>query len=131
MAAEYLVTANALFPTAGTIASAIATVTGLLLMPVLGPDGATQLVAAVAVGLLVSARDRQPDPARRDLGPRRPMGPTPALTADLVAVGGAWLAGVGHIHRRPRARRAMAVVMAHRIAFGACWSMRCSSCATR
>ena len=33
VAPAHLVTANALFPTAGTIAAAIATVTGLLLMP--------------------------------------------------------------------------------------------------
>ncbi len=117
VAPTYLVTANALFPTAGTIASAVATVAGLLLMPVLGPHGASQLVALVAVGLLVSAAIASRIP-RRDLGPAGD-GPTHALTADLVAVGRGMAAGVGHVHQRPRARRAMAVVMAHRIAFGA------------
>ena len=117
VAPVHLVTANALFPTAGTIASAVATVAGLLLMPLLGPQGAGRMVALVALGLLLSALIASRIP-RRDLGPVG-EGPTNALTEDLAAVVRGMLAGVGHVHHRPRARRAMAVVMAHRIAFGA------------
>lgn len=118
VAREHLVTANALFPTSGTIASAIATVGGLLLMPVLGSDGAVWLVLAVAVGLVVSALIAVRIP-HRALGPGpRPPG-APALTADLAAVVRGMAAGARHLSRRPRARRAMAVVMAHRVAFGA------------
>ncbi len=117
VAPNQLVTANALFPTAGTIASAIATVTGLLLMR-LGPDGATYLVLAVACGLLLSALIASRIP-RTDLGPEVGTASNAPLTADLLAVARGMVAGVVHISRRPRARRGMAVVMAHRVAFGA------------
>ena len=118
VAPERLVTANALFPTAGTIAAAIATVTGLLLMPVLGPDGASRLVLLVAAGLLVSAAIASRIP-RRDLGPQAGEARMAPLTSDLMAVVLGMVAGVRHVHHRPRARRGMAVVMAHRVAFGA------------
>ena len=66
VAPAHLVTANALFPTAGTIAAAIATVDG----PApdagrSGPDGASRLILLVAAGLLASAGDRQPHPPPR------------------------------------------------------------------
>ena len=118
VAAEHLVTANALFPTSGTIASAIATVTGLVLMPILGPDGATTLVLVVAAGLILSAGIASRIP-HRALGPQdREDGAAP-LTSDLAAVVRGMVAGAIHISTRPRARRGMAVVMAHRVAFGA------------
>ncbi|MGB7980858.1 MAG: MFS transporter [Candidatus Nanopelagicales bacterium] len=117
VAPSQLVTANALFPTSGTIASGAATVAGLVLMPLLGEQGASRLVALVAGGLLVSALIASRIP-RHDLGPLG-QGPTHALTQDIVAVVRGMLAGVGHVHHRPRARRAMAVVMAQRVAFGA------------
>jgi MFS family permease len=118
VAPEHLVTANALFPTAGTIAAAVATVTGLLLMPVLGPDGASRVILLVAAGLLVSAAVATRIP-RRDLGPQAGEARLASLTSDLVAVVRGMVAGVVHVHHRPRARRGMAVVMAHRVAFGA------------
>lgn len=118
VAPSQLVTANALFPTAGTIASGVATVFGLLLMPRLGPDGAAYLVLIVAVGLLVSALIASRIP-RRDLGPEAGEAGSASLTTDLMAVARGMVAGLIHISRRPRARRGMAVVMAHRIAFGA------------
>ncbi len=118
VAPAHLVTANALFPTAGTIAAAIATVTGLLLMPVLGPDGASRLILMVAAGLLVSAAIATRIP-RRDLGPEAGEAGMASLTSDLLAVVRGMVAGVVHVHHRPRARRGMAVVMAHRVAFGA------------
>jgi hypothetical protein len=118
VAPEQLVTANALFPTAGTIASAIATVAGLLLMPRLGPDAATHLVLAVAVGLVLAAAIASRIP-RADLGPdSRDPARTRRLTRDLMAVVAGMVAGVGHVHRRPAARRAMGVVVVHRFAFG-------------
>jgi MFS family permease len=113
-----LVTANALFPTAGTIASAIATVAGLLLMPLLGPDGASRLILAVACGLLLSSAIASRIP-RRDLGPQAGEAGMASLTSDLMAVARGMAAGIVHVHHRPRARRGMAVVMAHRVAFGA------------
>lgn len=118
VAPDHLVTANALFPTSGTIASAIATLVGLLLIPVLGPDGAARLILFVALGLLLSA-------GIASRIPRGALGPVPgeidegSLTSDLVAVARGMVAGAVHIHNRPRARRAMAVVMAHRMVFGA------------
>ncbi len=118
VAPAHLVTANALFPTAGTIAAAIATVTGLLLMPILGPDGASRLILLVAVGLLTSAAIATRIP-RRDLGPEVGEARAARLTTDLLAVVRGMLASVTHLHHRPRARRGMAVVMAHRMAFGA------------
>jgi MFS family permease len=118
VAPAQLVTANALFPTAGTIASAIATVMGLLLMPLLGPDGATRLILVVAAGLLLSAAIAGRIP-RRDLGPEAGEARMAPLTSDLMAVVRGMVAGIVHVHRRPRARRGMGVVMAHRVAFGA------------
>ena len=118
VAPAHLVTANALFPTAGTIAAAVATVTGLLLMPLLGPDGASRLILLVAAGLLVSAAIASRIP-HRDLGPAVGEAGMASLTADLLAVVRGMVAGVVHVHHRPRARRGMAVVMAHRVAFGA------------
>ena len=118
VAPAHLVTANALFPTAGTIASAIATVIGLLLMPRLGDEGAGRLVLLVAFGLLVSAAIASRIP-RRALGPQTGEAGLASLTSDLVAVVRGMVAGVVHVHHRPRARRGMAVVMAHRVAFGA------------
>jgi MFS family permease len=118
VAPEQLVTANALFPTAGTIASAIATVAGLLLMPRLGPDAATHLVLAVAVGLVLAAAIASRIP-RADLGPEaRDPARTRRLTHDLMAVVAGMVAGVGHVYRRPAARRAMGVVVVHRFTFG-------------
>ncbi len=118
VAPAHLVTANALFPTAGTIASAIATVTGLLLMPVLGSEGATRLILLVAAGLLVSAAIASRIP-RRALGPEAGEARLASLTSDVMAVVRGMVAGLIHVHHRPRARRGMAVVMAHRVAFGA------------
>jgi MFS family permease len=117
--ARHLVTANALFPTAGTIAAAVATVTGLVLMPRLGPDGASHLVVGVAAGLVLAALIASRIP-RDDLGPE-PADPAVArsLTRDLVAVVAGMAAGVGHVHERIAARRALGVVVLHRFAFGA------------
>jgi MFS family permease len=116
---RHLVTANALFPTAGTIAAAIATVTGLLLMPRLGPDAATTLVLMVCGGLVGAALVATRIP-RGALGPD-PTDParTRRLTHDLAAVVRGMVEAVGHIHERRDARRALGVVVLHRFAFGA------------
>ncbi len=118
VAPPHLVTANALFPTSGTIASAVTTLVGLLLMPLLGPDAATRLILFVAVGLLVSAGLASRIPGRA-LGPIPGEGDPVSLTSDLAAVARGMAAGAVHVHTRPRARRAMGVVLAHRVAFGA------------
>ncbi len=117
VAPAHLVTANALFPTAGTIASGAATVLGLVLMPMLGPQAAPRLVLCVAVGLAISALVASRIPAA-DLGPDEGAAAR-SLTADLMAVVRGMVAGIRHVHARPRARRGMGIVMAHRLAFGA------------
>jgi MFS family permease len=116
---RHLVTANALFPTAGTIASAVGTVTGLLLMARLGPDTPQRLVLLVAAGLVCAALIATGIP-RDALGPD-PDDPalTRRLTSDLAAVGRGMAEGVRHVHHRPAARRAIGVVVLHRFAFGA------------
>lgn len=119
VAAEHLVTGNALFPVAGTLASATLTVTGLVLMPRLGPDGATALVLLVAVALVVAAglAGRMPATA---LGPDEDdPARTRRLTTDIVAIAEGMVAGLRHIHDHPAARRALAVVVIHRFVFGA------------
>ncbi len=116
---RHLVTANALFPTAGTIASAIGTVTGLLLMARSGPETPQRLVIGVGVALVGAALVASRIP-RGALGPD-PDDParTRRLTSDLAAVVRGMAAGIRHVHRRPAARRALAVVVLHRFAFGA------------
>jgi MFS family permease len=116
--ARHLVTANAVFPTAGTIASAIATVAGLVLMPRLGPDAAELLILAAAGGVLAAA-------GLAGRIPRHALGPDPddpartrRLTRDLAAVVAGMVDGVRHVHNRPVARQAMGVVVLHRFAFG-------------
>lgn len=118
VAAEDLVIANALFPTAGTIASAIGTVSGLVLVPRLGPQGPTILVLAVACGLLLAALIAGRIP-RDDLGPDADdPARTRRLTADLVEVVRGLVAAVGQVHRIPVARRALGIVVTHRFVFG-------------
>jgi MFS family permease len=119
VASRHLVTANALFPTAGTIAAATATVTGLVLMPLLGPDAAAHLVLGVACGLVLAALIASRIP-RDDLGPdEAEVAPSGRVLAELADVVRGMVAGIGHIHARPTARRALAVVVLHRFAFGA------------
>lgn len=119
VAADRLVTANALFPTAGSIASAAATVLGLLVMGAWGDAAAPALVVVVALLLLAGALTAGQIP-RLDLGPDSD---DPArsrrLTADLAAVVGGMADGFRQIHRSRTARRAIGVVVAHRITFGA------------
>ena len=117
VAADRLVTANALFPTAGSIASAAATVLGLVGMRVWGEGAATTLVLVVSALLLLAAGVAGTMPWSA-LGPEDPDR-TRKLTTDLIAVILGMLAAVRHLHHRPRARRALAVVTAHRFAFGA------------
>ena len=65
VAPAHLVTANALFPTAGTIAAAIATVTGLLLMPVARTRRGQSADPAGGRRPAALGRDRDPDPPSR------------------------------------------------------------------
>lgn len=119
VASRHLVTANAVFPTAGTIAAGIATVTGLVLMPRLGPGAAPTLVVCVSLGLVGAALIAR-------MIPRDALGPDPdaparqrALTGDLLGVARGMVEGIVHVHQRPAARRALGVVVLHRFAFGA------------
>jgi MFS family permease len=116
--AAHLVTANALFPTAGTLAAAVGTVSGLVAIPRLGPQAPERLVLAAAIGLGLAALVASRIPRAR-LGPD-PTDParTRRLTEDLGAVVAGMVDGVRHVHQRPLARRAMGVVVLHRIAFG-------------
>jgi MFS family permease len=117
--ARHLVTANALFPTAGTIAAAIGTVSGLLLMARLGPDTPQRLIVLVGAALVVAALIAARIP-RYALGPDADdPARTRRLTSDLAAVVRGMAAGIRHVHHRPAARRAVAVVVLHRFSFGA------------
>jgi MFS family permease len=116
VAAEHLVTANALFPTAGTVAAAGGTVTGLLLMSHLGQVTPGRLVVLVAAGLLIAATVASAIP-RRALGPERTVGAQPLLNELGVVVRG-MVEGWRHVLARTNARRAVVVIMAHRLAFG-------------
>ena len=118
VAADRLVTANALFPTAGSIASAAATVLGLLVMGARGDAAASTLLLLVALLLLAAAAVAGLIP-RLDLGPEPQEAGARHLTDDLAAVVAGMVAGVRYVHHRPTARRAIGIVVAHRIVFGA------------
>ena len=110
-----LVTANALTPTSGTIAAAVGALVGVALRSLLGggDTGSEIVVLAAAVGFgcagLLASRI-----GRRTLGP---SGEKPADTVLGVARG--LVDGMRELHRAPLAGRAIAVVGAHRVGFGA------------
>jgi MFS family permease len=115
VAGPQLVTANALTPTSGTIASAIGALAGVALRSVVGggDNGSVVVLMASMVGYLLAGaialslgRDR--------LGPD---GTRPGDTLSGVVLG--LVDGVRELHRRPLAAHAIEVVVAHRVAFGA------------
>ncbi len=114
----HLVTANALFPTAGTITSGISTVLGIALMTGLGPAAPQQLIVMVAVALVAAAFIAMRIP-RNDLGPEPGTRPTASLGQDLLDVVRGLFQGLGHLRRRRRASGVLALVSATRLAFGA------------
>jgi hypothetical protein len=113
--APYLVTANAIGPTLGTVALVLGGLSGVALRELVG--GATRgSVTVLAVGVLTyAAAGLVALTLRRDeLGPVVVVGPRETLAS--VARGLA--AGVRHLRTRPRAGRAIALMTAQRAAFG-------------
>jgi len=109
-----LVTANALTPTAGTIASAVGAVAGVWLRGAVGGgDSGSQVVLGasicgfLAAGLLAT---------RMGVNLLGPTGERPSQT--LVGVARGFVLGLGALRRAPVARRATTAVALHRIAFG-------------
>lgn len=110
-----LVTANALTPTSGTIAAALGGVVGVVGMEVIGGgDQASLLVLALAGAGFAAAGAIALLLRPGQLGP---TGRRPADTLSGVVLG--LVDGIRELGRRPLARRAILVVGAHRIAFGA------------
>jgi MFS family permease len=109
-----LVTANALTPTAGTIASAIGAVTGVWLRSAVGgSDTGSQVVLGAAIlGYLLAGLVA----LRIGVNLLGPSGQRPAQTMAGVAKG--FVVGLQALGRVPVARRATTAVAAHRIAFG-------------
>ena len=116
VAAPHLVTANALAPTAGTIAATVGSLAGVVVRALGGGgDRGSVVVLVVAVaGYVVAslvARTMPPDL----LGPHGDVvGETPR---DVVR---GLVDGVRHLRERVAAARAITVVTLHRVAFGAC-----------
>ncbi len=110
-----LVTANALTPTSGTIAAALGAVAGIALRSLVGGGdrGSEIVVTAAAIGFALAAF------AATRIAPNKlgPTGEKPADSFTGVALGMA--DGVRGLVRTPLAGRAIAVVGAHRIVFGA------------
>jgi MFS family permease len=115
VAGPQLVTANALTPTAGTIASAVGALVGVGIRSLAGGgDGGsvTTLLAAV-VGYVLAGG------IAALLGKDR-LGPDGERPGDtMLGVVHGLVDGVRELRRRVVAARAIAVVVAHRVAFGA------------
>lgn len=116
---EQLVTANAVSPTAGTLA---ATVGGgaAFVVHLFAADGDGANAATVVLGGLLylcaglSALALGRDRLGPDAGPLRPQ-----VRAALAGTAWGLLEGLGHLRRRPPAARAMAAMTAMRFCFGA------------
>lgn len=110
-----LITANALTPTSGTIAAAVGALFGVTLRAwVGGGDGGSELILVCAIVGFVCAALLAARIGRRTLGP---SGEKPADTVLGVLRG--LVDGFRELRRAPIAGRAIAVVSAHRIGFGA------------
>lgn len=109
-----LVTGNAFAPTAGTIASAVGGLMGVTISQVAGDSGTTValLVAALMQVWAASVATRI---GRRELGPDRP---TLGWLEQVQKVARELFEGWRQLGRKPRALRAMLVVVFHRSAFG-------------
>lgn len=114
VAGRDLVTANALTPTAGTIMAAVGALGGVALRSMLGggDTGSAIVLACALLAYLLSAGIAVLIAADR-LGPD---GQRPSDTVRGVAVG--LLDGIRELRIHAEAGRAIAVVGAHRIAFG-------------
>jgi hypothetical protein len=118
---DRLVLANAISPTAGTVATIVGAGVGLGLRAAGGGgDHGDALAAFVAAGgyLLASAvASRVPG---ESLGPH-PRDTSP-LRHQVATVAAGLVAGVRHLGHRPIAARALAVIFAQRVGFGV-WSI--------
>ncbi len=112
VAAESLVTANAITPTTGTICATIGGLVGLGLRQVIGGDQGSLSVLAVAGLAYVAAAVVSRGFGHDQLGP---TGPKQELTNVVSGLGNGWI----HLRSRPQARRAIAVVSLQRCSFGA------------
>lgn len=114
VAGRDLVTANALTPTSGTIMAAVGALVGVALRSALG--GGDTGSAAVLAGATVAYAGSAGIAALLAADRLGPDGQRPGDTVRGVAIG--LVEGVGELRIHARAGRAIAVVGAHRIAFG-------------
>ncbi len=110
-----LVVANALSPTAGTMASVGGSLAGVVLRAISGGgDGGSVVVLVTALLMYLMAA------AVATLMDRDLLGPTGKRPDEtLLGVARGLVDGGRHLRSRPVAARAMAVVVLHRVAFGA------------
>jgi MFS family permease len=109
-----LVAANAFAPTAGTIASAVGGLLGVVIQKISGPHGVLVALAVSALCQVFAARFAKQMP-RELLGPESVVG---KLTQQLRAVAGQLNDGVKLLNAQAVALRAMLVVVFHRTTFG-------------
>jgi len=112
---RYLVTGNALAPTAGTVAWIVGGLGGLLLRHAVGggdPGAVLVLAVTVPVYLLSGAVASRLAPAE--------LGPDAGTVRESVrSIAAGMAAGVGHLAQRRPAARAIGLVTVHRAIFGA------------
>ncbi len=109
-----LVTANALTPTAGTIAAAVGGVVGITLRAAVGGgDAGSQFILMCAIACYLIAGLIATRIAVHLLGPH---GEKPTDSVSGVVRG--LISGIGELRVHAKAGRAITVVAAHRIAFG-------------
>lgn len=109
-----LVTANALTPTAGTIAAAVGGVVGITLRAAVGGgDAGSQFILICAIVCYLVAGFIATRMAVSLLGPHGER-PTDSLSGVVRGL----ISGIGELRVHARAGRAITVVAAHRIAFG-------------
>lgn len=110
-----LVTANALFPTSGTIAAAVGGITGVGIRALAGGGDTGSVVTLLcALACYLAAAAVATRIARGLLGP---SGNAPGESVAAVVRG--LIDGIRSLREHPPAARAIWVVMMHRIAFGA------------
>jgi MFS family permease len=114
VAGRYLVTGNAVAPTAGTVASVVGGLAGVAIRHAAGGGDRGSVVVlgcAVLAYLLASW-------VARGLAPRE-LGPDDDAEADSVrGVAAGMVAGLRHLRERRPAARAIGLVMVHRVIFG-------------
>ena len=113
--ADHLVTANALAPTSGTIAAALGSLAGVGIRALGGGGdrGSVVVLVAACAGYVVAAGIARTMPV--DL-----LGPHGDVVGESVRdVLSGLVDGFRHLRRRVPASRAIAVVMLHRVSFGA------------